>query len=148
MKVILLQDIAKLGKKFDVVNVSDGYGTNYLIPQKKAEQATPAREEEIGRQRAQTEAEREAYMEKVYEDLSNIKDKTVEIEAKINEKGNLFASLEKSDFLSTLKEKEGIELDEDLMVLEAPIKKSGEHTITFKIGEREVDITFSIVNSK
>ncbi|MGM0629082.1 MAG: 50S ribosomal protein L9 [Patescibacteria group bacterium] len=144
MKVILLQDIAKLGKKFEVVNVSDGYATNYLLPRKMAEQATPSKEKELEKQKTEREAERETYIEKLYEDLSKIKDRPVKIEAKTNEKGRLFAGLEKSDLLSALKEQEQIDIDEDLMILESPIKDTGEYVIAFKIGNRDTELTFSV----
>ena len=148
MKVILLQDLAGIGKKNDIVNVSDGHAFNYLIPRKMAEQASPAKERELEIDRAQTEEERERYTEEIRNGLAKLKDKTVEIEAKVNEKGRLFAGIEKSNLISALKEQEGVEVEEEMVDLEAPIKEAGEHSITFKVGESNIDVNFLIQASK
>lgn len=147
MKVILLQDVAKMGKKFDVVDVADGYAFNYLIPRGIAEQALPKRIEELEKRKEEARAVEQEHIEKLTKELSGVKSNVV-IEAKTNEKGKLFAGLEKSDLLNALKEQEGVDVEERFMVMEEPIKETGEHSIPFKVGDKSIDVTFSIKTSK
>ncbi len=148
MKIILLQDIAKIGRKFDMVNVADGYALNFLIPRGMAEMATPAKEKEIEKRRAEEESKRLAYIEKLSKDINALKKKPLEIKAKANDKGVLFAGLEKTDLLAVLKEKTGIELSQSEIILDEPIKNTGEHEVSIAAGEANLSVTFSIEPEK
>ncbi len=144
MKIILLRDIAKIGKKFDVVEVADGYAFNYLIPRGMAEMATKAKEKEIEGRKAEEEAKHQAYVEKISKDVKALKRKPLKIKAKANEKGVLFAGLEKEDLLKALKEEAGVELSANEIVLEEPIKNTGEHKVPIAVGEEGLSLIFSV----
>ncbi len=144
MKIILLQDIAKIGKKFDVANVSDGYALNYLIPRNLAEPATSAKEKEIEKKRAEEKAKREAYIESVSKEINDLKGKSVILEVKANEKGKLFASIEKKHLVSALKEQFNLDLDKESIILEDPIKELGEYSIPIDLDGKDLSLSFSI----
>ena len=144
MKIILLQDIAKIGKKFDVANVSDGYALNYLIPRNLAEPATSAKEKEIEKKRAEEKAKREAYIESVSKEINDLKGKSVILEVKANERGKLFASIEKKHLVSALKEQFNLDLDKESIILEDPIKELGEYSIPIDLDGKDLSLSFSI----
>ncbi len=137
MKIILLQDIAKLGKKFDMIDAADGYALNYLIPNGLAEFATPAKEQEIEKLRENERVKRNTYIEDLTQKLDSLKDKPMEIKAKANEKGVLFAGIEKEDIMTVLKEQADIDINAEDLVLKAPIKDVGEYTIPVDLEEKE-----------
>jgi len=132
MKVILLEDIPSLGKAGDLVKVSDGYGRNYLIPQKKAMVATEKSVKVIehqkrlvqqGMEKAKKDAEK---LGRQIENLSCTFAKTV------GESGKLFGSVTSMDVENYLKEN-GIEVDRKKIALEEPIKNLGMFTVLIKL---------------
>ena len=137
MKVILLKDIKKVGKKYDIKDVADGQAMNMLIPGKMALPATPGNVKMIEAKRgadlndiAKTEAE----LQKV---LAEIKGITVEMKGKVNDKGHLFAGIHKEEITEVVRKQKNILLSAEHMVLEKPIKEVGQHAITVKVGDRE-----------
>ena len=124
MQVIMLKDVKKVGRKGEVVRVRDGYGRNYLIPNKFALQATRANEkfaeEQTARAAKRFEAEREAAL-KLAEKLGKVK---LTIEAKAGEKDKLFGSVTSEDIRQALAEK-GHEFDKREIHPEKPIKTLG-----------------------
>ena len=140
MKVILLQDIRNVGRKFDVVDVKDGYGLNFLIPQKKAKPATTGALKEVETKRAAIEAERKMKEEELAAALAKMEGVEVTISAKANEQGHLFASIHEDDITVALKDQNNIELDPTFLVLGEPLKEVGEHEVTVKAGENTATI--------
>ena len=137
MKVILLKDIKKVGKKYEIKDVSDGQAMNMLIPGKMALPATPGNVKMIEVKRSADMndiAKTEAELQKV---LAEIKGITVEIKGKVNDKGHLFAGIHKEEITLAVKKQKNIHLDAGLVVLEKPIKEVGEHSIVIKVGDRE-----------
>lgn len=134
MKVVLLKDIAKLGKEGDLCQVKDGYGRNYLIPKQLALLATKTNLNRI----SQFKKDRQKKQEKEMQGLSAIKDKidnlslTVTAEAKEDE--TLYGSITESQILSLLA-KEGVDLVKDKLVFQGPIDKLGVYKIPVKIIE-------------
>lgn len=137
MKIILLKDVKKVGKKYEIKDVADGQAMNMLIPAKMALPATPGNVKMIEMKRgadmndiAKTEAE----LQKV---LAEIKGITIEMKGKVNDKGHLFAGIHKTEITEAVRKQKNIHLDADHVVLEKPIKEVGEHAITVKVGDRE-----------
>lgn len=146
MKVILLQDVANIGRRFSVVEVSKGYALNKLIPIKLAEPATPANTKRLEAQQARLEAERTAANESfddVVKRISNSK-QTVIVEA--NEQGHLFKGLKANEIAKELNEI-GFAVNANQVVIEAPIKAVGEHLVTLSDGEKKTTFTI-VVNAK
>ncbi len=132
MEVILLEDVPSLGKAGDQVKVSDGYGRNYLIPQKKAVLATEKSLKAIEHQKRQIQQK----MGKAKKDAERI---AREIESlsctfakSVGESGKLFGSVTSMEIEAYLKEN-GIEVDRKKIQLEEPIKNLGMYTVPIKL---------------
>lgn len=138
MKVILLKDIKKVGKKYEIKDVADGQAMNMLIPGKMALPATPGNVKMIEVKRSadmNDVAKTEAELQKV---LAEIKGITVELKGKVNDKGHLFAGIHKEEITEAVRKQKNIHLAADHMVLEKSLKEVGEHAITVKVNNREV----------
>lgn len=148
MKIILRQDVPKVGEKGTVQNVSDGYARNYLIPQGFAVLATPGELKTVAEN--QKVAERKiARQERDLQSLADkINGKTLTFEARAGEGGRLFGSITAGDIAERLSGVVGSEIDRRKVVLEEPIRTSGEHTVTVHlVGKLRPQITV-VVNSQ
>ncbi len=122
MKVILLQDNKKLGKKGDIVNASDGFAFNSLIPQGIAKPATDKAIAELDRKKAVEEKENALQIEQLKKDAKIIDKKKVTIVSKA--KGDkLFGSVTKKDIATAISQQHGVSVDEKNVLLNAPIKE-------------------------
>ena len=132
MKVILLKDVKKIGKKGDVINTSDGYARNYLFPRKLAEEATDANlhilNNKIENERKQKLAEIEA-AQKVANEL---KGKEIKISTKLGENGKLFGAITSKDIAGEIKKQYNVEVDKKKIVMDT-IKVSGSYEIEVKL---------------
>ncbi len=145
MKVILLQDVAKVGRRFDIVEVPSGYGLNKLIPQGMAKQASPENVKAINAQSAKTEADRAASDNVFQEALAAIKETTLEIAAEANEEGRMFQALKVDAILEAVKTATGKEVLESQIVIKSPIKEVGEHAIELVSGDTQSSVKVSVV---
>lgn len=126
MKIILLKDVEKLGKKGEVKNVADGYARNFLIPNKLAALATKS---ELAKLEEQKKIETEKAEEelKFYQEIANqIDGLEMEIPVKVSEEGKLFGAVTASQIAEKLKEK-NFEIKKEQIKLESPIKEIGEY---------------------
>ena len=134
MKVIILKDVAKIGKRFDVKTVSDGYALNLLIPQGLAIAATPEAlaRNEISKKKIEGEAKvQDELMEKNIKSLDGL---VLNVTAKANEKGHLFAGLKREDIVRELSSGAHVQVVAESIQLEQPIKMTGEYDIVVKAG--------------
>lgn len=136
MKVILLKGVQKLGKKLDLVDVSDGFAMNSLFPKKLAELATPDAIKRAEKARAQDEAERAIREDLLIKNLKSIESVTIEISGKANEKGHLFAGIHKEALVSALKDEARIDIDAEYINLDKPLKEVGEHEVEVKVQDK------------
>ena len=134
MKIILNQDIAKLGRRHEVVEVPSGYALNKLIPQGLATEATDKQLQKIKQESEKIAALNEATDKAVQDAIEKIGDTTLEIKVAANEGGHLFESLKPSHITETAKAM-GVELDESKIHIGTPIKDIGEHTFQIVSGE-------------
>ena len=134
MKVILLQDIRGKGKKGQMIEASDGYARNYLLPRKMAVEATAdnvntmkmndkAKAEQMAREKAQAQ-----------EFAEKLKDITVELKAKSGNGGRLFGSITFQEVADALKQQSGIAIDKKKIVQDEPIKSFGTFSLKAKLG--------------
>src|SRR5437588_11675925 len=132
MEVILKEDVNKLGHRGDVVKVADGYGRNYLLPQKLAIQATAANKAVIEQMKAS--AVRKLAKEKVQaEDLSKqLENVELVFERKVGEHDHLFGSVTSADIAQQLEVK-GFTIDRRKISLEDPLKSLGEFHVPIKL---------------
>ncbi|HEY4486852.1 MAG TPA: 50S ribosomal protein L9 [Candidatus Paceibacterota bacterium] len=132
MEIILLEDVAGVGRKHDIVTVSSGYGRNFLIPRKKAINATSSeinKIQEIKKAGERKKSEEQAFLETA---LTRITGKTFSIQEKANSTGGLFKSIGKEDISRILNAQEGIQVPAEMIRLKSPLKKTGEYTIEIK----------------
>lgn len=132
MKLILTQDVDKLGRAGDVVNVKEGYARNFLVPNNKAKAATPGNMkllDALKKKEALEDARKTEEARALANRLANIS-LTISMEAGEEEK--LFGSVT-SDMISDRLKEEGIEIDKKDIIIEEPIKKLGVFQVSAKI---------------
>lgn len=132
MKVILRQDVEKVGRRGDVVNVAPGYGRNFLIPRKLALEVTPSNVKMIAIERAalkkKTEAERKTFQSLI----GKLNDVTLTFARRAGEKDVIFGSVSAQDIKEAL-DGLGFEVDKRKIVLDEPIKRLGNFSVPVKI---------------
>lgn len=145
MEIILLTDIANLGHKDDIVDVKQGYGRNYLIPQGYAILATPSARKVVAenlKQRAHKEAKLRAEAEELAAQLAEIK---LTIGAKTSSTGKIFGSVNSIMISESLKEK-GFDIDRKKIMLK-DVKEVGTYTALIKLHrEVKVDVEFEVIS--
>ncbi len=132
MQVILREDIDKLGKIGDLVKVADGYARNYLVPNKKAIEATPKNLNAMDHAKKMVSDRIRKMKKEAAVEADRIKGLAVTIKAKVGEEGKLFGSVTTMDIAEAAKA-QGVELDKRKIVLDEPIKRLGEYTLTVKL---------------
>ncbi|WP_366923542.1 50S ribosomal protein L9 [Metallumcola ferriviriculae] len=133
MKVILEQDVKKLGAKGDVVNVSDGYARNYLIPKGLGVQASSGNLKEVKRLKEKEEKREQQALDKAEQLKKKLGELTVTIPTKAGENGKLFGSVTSKDIAATLQSKHGIKIDKRKLDLTESIKALGDYNVRVKI---------------
>lgn len=145
MKVILLQDVAKIGRRFEIVEVPSGYGLNKLIPQKMAKPATPENIKAVQAQSAKT-ASNQAHVDEVFaQALEAIKETVIEVVAEANEEGRLFQALKAEVIIEAIKEKTGKEVLASQLLVNSPIKEVGVHKVELTSGDISVVTEVTVV---
>jgi len=139
MKVILLQSVRKLGRKFDQVNVKTGYAQNFLFPQKVAVPAVEPFLSEMLSQQTSQQAEIDDYKAKAVGIFAEVSGKTISIKVKANETGGLYSSLGEKEVAKIASEEFGIEIPQDLLLMKNPIKALGEYDIDCVYNEENRD---------
>ena len=134
MKVILLQDVKGKGKKGQMLEVSDGYARNFMLPKKLAMEATA---DAINTMRMNDKAAAEKAAKERAEALEisrKLREMTLTVTAKGGGAGRLFGSVTSQEIADALKAKSGIALDKRKIVVSDPIKSVGTYTVTCKLG--------------
>ncbi len=132
MQVILLEDVEKIGKKGIVVKVAEGYARNFLIPKKKAVEATEANKNRLEEELKQAEAKYKKEKENLTSIAARINNTTVTIAHLAGEGDKLFGSVTSMEIVDALS-KEGIRIDKKKIYLENPIKELGVFTVPIKL---------------
>ena len=146
MEVILKEDINKLGHRGDVLKVAEGYGRNYLIPQKLAIEATAGNKAVVEQMKAASvrkSAKEKGSAEAFGQQLSGV---VVEFTRKSGEQDQLFGSVTSSDIAQALEAK-GFSIDRRKIVLDVPLKAVGEFDVPVKL-HREVTVNVKAVVKK
>lgn len=133
MKVILQQDVKKLGSKGTVVEVSDGYARNYLLPRGLAMEATKGNLQQLKRQKARKEAQERQELEKAKKLAEQLEQEVIVIRTKAGEKGRLFGSVTSKEIADTISQQLDVKVDKRKIILDEPIKNIGVHPIQIKL---------------
>ena len=128
MKVILLQDVEKIGKKFDVKEVADGYARNFLLARNLAKQANPEALEWVEMQKELLSQKSEEELKQVQELASSLDDLEVSLQVKVGEEGQLFESINAQKVAERLKEL-GYDVKKSQIKLAEPFKETGEFPV-------------------
>ena len=133
MKVILTQDVAKMGKKGDVFEVAEGYARNYLLPRGLASEASKGKMNDLERQK-NIEAEKKMKIKQKSEQLAEkISNMTVKIFAKVGENGKLFGAVGNNDIAKALADQYKVDIDKKKIVMKDTIKTLGHYNVTLKL---------------
>ena len=148
MQVILREDIDKLGKIGDLVKVADGYARNFLVPGKKAIEATPKNLNAMNHAKKMVSDRLRKLKKEAAADADRIKSLSVTIKAKVGEEGKLFGSVTSMDIVEAMKA-QGAVIDKRKLVLDEPIKRLGDFTITVKLhSDVTADFKVSVIGEE
>ncbi len=133
MKVILLEDVKALGKKGQVVNVSDGYARNLLLPKKLGVEATGKNMNDLKLQKAHEDKVAQENLDAAKAFAEELKDKQVTVGIKVGEGGRTFGSISAKEIAEAAKAQLRYELDKKKLQLSAPIKELGTTMVPIKL---------------
>ncbi len=143
MKVILLEDVKALGKKGDVVNVSDGYARNALLPKKLGVEANAKNLNDLKLQNRHAERVAQENYEAALALAKQLEDKKVTVKMKGGEGGRTFGSVSTKEIAAAVKDQIGLELDKKKMQLPEPIKSFGLTEVSIRLHPK-VTGTFTV----
>lgn len=132
MKVILLQNVENLGKKWEVKEVPDGYARNFLLPQNFVKPATPKEVEEAERLRAQEETHAQKELEKVEEVASKLDGYELKMSVAVGDEGQLYAAISPQKISEAL-EAEGFSISPKQIKISEPMKELGEFLVAIEL---------------
>ena len=133
MKVILLEDVKSLGKKGEIVNVSDGYARNMILPKKLGVEANSKNLNDLKLQNQHADKVAQENLEKAQALAKELEDKVVEVKMKAGEGGKTFGSVSTKEIAAAAKEQLGLTLDKKKMQLEEPIRSFGYVDVLVKL---------------
>jgi large subunit ribosomal protein L9 len=145
VEIILLADVPGLGTKGSLVNVSNGYARNYLIPKKLAEVGSPGKLAEF-RRREEERKSRESRLAVQAEEITNMLNRTVlTLEAKAGEGERLFGSVTSADIAAAVWDARKVRIDKKNVLLEEPIKALGSYMVDVEVADGFVATIKTIV---
>lgn len=145
MEIILKEDVINLGYKGDIVKVKDGYGRNFLIPQKKAVLATESAKKMLAEDLKQRAHKLERIKNEAQELADKVKDITLAVGAKSSSTGKIFGAVGPIQIADAF-EKAGFTVDRKVIVLKEPVKEIGSYKATLKLyKEVSVEVAFDVV---
>lgn len=133
MKIILQQDEKKLGKKGDVVEVSEGYARNYILPKKIGVEATPANMNDLKLRNANSAKIAQEQLDAAKALAAELENKIVEVKIKAGEGGKTFGSVSAKEISGSLKEQYGIDVDKKKLQLPEALKNLGSYEVSVKL---------------
>lgn len=133
MKVILLQDVKGTGKKDQIVEASDGFARNYLIPRKMAREATAEALNAIEKSKSADKHREDVRRAEAETKARMLKGKVVQLSVRGGENGKLYGTVTNDQIAAALKEQHGVEVGKRKLELEEPIKSAGQAFVTLKL---------------
>ena len=133
MKVILLEDVKSLGKKGEIVNVSDGYARNFVLPKKLGVEANSVNMNDLKLQKANADKVAQEQLEAAQELAKVLETKEVVVKMKSGEGGRTFGSISSKEIATAAKEQCGLELDKKKIQLPEAIKSLGVYEVNVKL---------------
>jgi len=144
MKIILLKDVPKVGQRYDIKNVAEGFALNMLIPRGLAEVATPNAIKKVEEMRRNDLTQKKIEEELLVKSLENLKNLTVTLKEKANDKGYLFAGITKEMLAGEILKISRLNINPEFIKLVKPIKEVGEHKVLVEVMGKSVEFTVKI----
>lgn len=146
MKVILLDNIKGVGKKDEVINASDGYARNFLLPRKLAVEANAENMSKLKNKQDSAQHKKDVEKEKAEEIAKKLKDITVNVKVKVGDNGRIFGGVTSKEISENLKSQFNIDVDKKKIVLNDTIKNLGVFNVSVKlfegiVGNLKVNVT-------
>ena len=143
MKVVLLQDVPKVGKKYELKEVASGYAANFLLPRKLAKAATDAAICESNERRQALEEEKMVREDLLKKNIAGLQKITVKLKEKADPEGHLYSKVSAKEIRMAIKDQTGLDLPENAILLQEPIKIVGEHAVSAEALDKKV--TFTVI---
>ena len=148
MKLILTADVPTLGAPGDLVEVKDGYGRNFLVPQGLAIAATRGAEKQVATIRRAREARTVRDLQHANEIKQALQDLSVTLPARAGSEGKLFGSVTAADIAAAIAKAGGPKLDKRSIVIKNAIKSTGNHSVSVKIhGDVDANLSVAVVSA-
>ena len=133
MEIVLLEDVKALGKKGQVVKVSEGYARNFILPKKLGVEATPKNLNDLKLQKANAEKIAAQQLAEAKELAQKLEQASISLTMKAGDKGRAFGSVSGKEIASAAEEQLGLSIDKKKLVLPEPIKTFGVHEVPVKL---------------
>lgn len=133
MKIILTQDVKKLGKKGEIIEASDGYARNYILPQKLGVEANSKNLNDLKLQKNNEEKTAQRLLEEAQALAAEIGGQTVTVSMKAGEGGKVFGSVSSKEIAAAIKSQSDLAIDKKKIQLSEPIKSFGVHEVGIKL---------------
>lgn len=133
MKVILLQDVKSLGKKDEIVEVSDGYARNFVLPKKVGVEATPKNMNELKLKKAHEDKVAAEKLAEAQALAAKMEEEKVTLSIKVGEGGRTFGSISSKEIADAMKKQLGHDIDKKKIALKEQIKSVGTHIVDIKL---------------
>ena len=144
MKVILVEDVKSLGKKGEIVNVSDGYARNMLFPKKLGLEATPKNINDLKLQKAHEEKVAKEQLEEAKAFKAELETKEITVTLQVGEGGRTFGSVSTKELSEAVKEQLGYDIDKKKITIDGDINSLGTHKVLITL-HKKVRFEFDIV---
>ncbi len=133
MEIILLQDVKALGKKGEIVKVSDGYARNFILPKKLGLEATKQNMYDLNMQKAAEEKRQKEILEEARAFGKKLEELTIKVSIKAGEGGKTFGSVSTKEIADAAKKQYNLDIDKKKLQLADPIKNAGSYTVQVKL---------------
>ncbi len=144
MKVLLLKNVARVGQRGDVKDLSEGYVRNMLIPKGMAKILTPGELKNVAAQKDKMAEAHEQKINTIHQMFDSIKDATVTISEKANDKGHLFAAIPLIDIVSAIASQLKVSIDKDWVKYDSHIKSTGVHPVEISFNKKSVKVNLEV----
>ena len=148
MKVILLEDVKSLRKKGEIVNVSDGYARNFVLPKKLGVEANAQNQNTLKQQKKREEKEAQEKLEQAKELAAVLEQKQIIVAMKKGEGDRVFGSISAKEIAEAAKTQHGLELDKKKIQMEEPIRSFGTHEVPIRLHTQVTGRLYVVVKEK
>ena len=133
MKVILLEDVKSLGKKGQIVNVSDGYARNFVLPKKVGVEATDKNRNDLKLQKTHEDKVAAEKLQEAKDLAAKLEGMKIEVKLKAGENGSVFGSVSSKEIAEAAKKQWDMDLDKKKIVVDTPIRSFGMHEVAIRL---------------